>query len=324
MPDDDLIVEVEAPAPVAAEATPEPKPEATPKPAPKAVAPDPVVDLKAQLETMRADKTAEATARQRAEADAAAARAEAATAKSAVVDSNISAVDSAIAAAQAEADGFARDQEAALAAGKFADAALAARKAARAEARIESLEQGKVNLTARKAEAPKQPAQSVEQSAFDKAIANSPPRSQAWLRSHPDYVTNTTLNNKANAAHYSAVSTGLQPDTDEYFDYVERQLGLKAEPAAAEVKPKPTPRAAALPGAPVSRDGGPSSGQLSATSVTLTPGEQARATDGSLIWNYSDPKIGAIKGQPIGLKEYARRKIAMTQSGMYDRSYTEQ
>ena len=269
---------------------------------------------------MEAARAADATRAQRAEADAAAARADAAKAQSAVVDANISTVDSAIAAAQAEADGFARDQEAALAAGKFADAALAARKAARAEARIESLEQGKVNLTARKAEAPKQPAQSVEQSAFDKAIANSPPRSQAWLRSHPDYVTNTTLNNKANAAHYSAVSTGLQPDTDEYFDYVERQLGLKAEPAA-ETKPKPTPRAAALPGAPVSRDGGPSGGTLSSTSVVLTPGEQARANDGTIVYNHNDPNGKFKKGDPIGNVEYARRKLALTKQGAYDRSY---
>ena len=325
MPDDDLIVEVEAPTPVAAEATPEPKPEATPKPAPKAAAPDPVVDLKAQLETMRADKTAEATARQRAEADAASARADAAKAQSAVVDANISTVDSAIAAAQAEADGHARDQEAALAAGNFKLAAELGRKAARAEARIERLEEGKADLAARKAEPPK-PAttQSPQQTAFEQAIAGSAPRAQAWLRAHPTYVTDPELNAQAALAHQRAMKQGLAPDSDAYFEFCERDLGLKQAEAAPEQKPKPQQRAAAMPSAPVSRDGGPSGGTLSSTQVTLSPGEQARATDGTLVWNYNDPKVGAVKGQPIGLKEMARRKLSMTQSGFYDRSYTEQ
>lgn len=324
MPDADLIVEVDAPAPVVVETTP--ATEATPEPAlkPAKVEPGPVEDLKAQLETLQAARTADATARQRAEADAHAARAEATQAKAAVVDANISTVDSAIAAAAAEAEGFARDQEAALAASNWKLAAELGRKAARAEARIEQLEDGKATLAARKAEPPKPQAQTVQQTAFEQAISGSAPRAQAWLRAHPTYVTDPELNAQAALAHQRAMKQGIAPDSDAYFDFCERDLGLKQAPVVETKPPKPQQRAAAMPSAPVSRDGGASGGSLSPTSVTLTPGEQRAATDGSVVWNYSDPKIGAVKGNPVGLKEYAKRKAAMTQDGRYDRSYTEQ
>jgi hypothetical protein len=133
-------------------------------------------------------------------------------------------------------------------------------------------------------------------------------------------VTDPVKNRKANIAHLKAVDEGIQPDTQEYFDYCETELGLK------EAKPneKPT-RTKAMAAAPVSREGGPiTSGKLSPTQVTLTPGEQQRAMDGTLIWNISDAKTGAVKGEPIGLKEFARRKQIMEKEGRYDRSYTDQ
>lgn len=328
MADADLIVEVEAPTAAVVETTlaAEVKPEPAAKPAPKVeAAPDPVVDLKAQLDAMQAARTAETTRAQRAEADAAAARADAAKAHSAVVDANISTVDSAIAAAQAEADGHARDQEAALAGGNFKLAAELGRKAARAEARIERLEEGKADLAARKAEPPKpQSTQSPQQTAFDQAIAGSAPRAQAWLRAHPTYVTDPELNAQAALAHQRAMKQGLAPDSDAYFDFCERDLGLKQAPAAETKPAKPQQRATPMASAPVSRDGAPSGGALTSTQVTLTPGEQRAATDGSVVWNHSDPKTGAVKDAPVGLKEYARRKAAMTSQGRYDRSFTEQ
>ncbi len=323
MADTDLVVEVEpvVTEPVVETKTAEPEKKAEPKT-------DPVADLKQQLVELEAAKTAETSARQRAESEAATARAEAtkqagevAKAKVSLTESNISAVDNAIAAAEAEAEGFARDQVAALAAGKFDDAAAFGRKAARAEARIERLQEGKSDLEARKNEAPKTETRSPQADAFETVIAQSTPRAQQWLRAHPTYVTDPSLNRKANIAHLKALDKGLEVDSDAYFEFAEQELGLKQAP---EVKTEPKQKQTkAMPSAPVSRDSSPTGGALSSTQVTLTPGEVARATDGTIVHNYNDPNGKFKKGEAIGVKEYARRKLALQQQGAYDRSYVE-
>ncbi len=284
---------------------------------------EPVEDLKQQLaELTRKSQATEADAAQ-ARRDADTARAEAAKrgeevakVRTELTESNLSAVDSAIQAAQAEAEGFGRDQQKALEAGEWATATDLGRKAARAEARAVRLEEGKADLEARKAETPKveRETEAKPADAFEQAISNSTPRAQKWLRDHPTFVTDPALNRKANIAHLEALDAGHVLDSDAYFDFCEQKLGLKETPKANS---KTETRTRALPSAPVSRDSSPSGGQLSATQVTLTPGEQARATDGTITWNYTDAKMGAVKGQPVGLKEYARRKAAMTKEGRY-------
>lgn len=321
MPDADLVVEI----PVEAEPVVEGKSETA-----KTVevnntpANEPVEELKQQLATLTEQskqKDAE-NARIRQEADAA--RQEAAKrteelgkVRTDLTATELSAVDSAIQAAQSEAEGYARDQQVALEAGEWAKATDLGRKAARAEAKAVRLEEGKADLEARKAESPKTATttQAKPADAFESAISNSTPRAQKWLRDHPTYVTDPALNRKANIAHLEALDAGHVLDSDAYFDFCEQKLGLKETPKTTNGKTEPRTRA--LPGAPVTRDTSPSGGQLSPTQVTLTPGEQARATDGTIVWNYSDPKIGAVKGQPVGLKEFARRKAAMIKEGRY-------
>ena len=73
--------------------------------------------------------------------------------------------------------------------------------------------------------------------------------------------------------------------------------------------------------APVSASSGGTSG---GTEVRLTKGEAQSATDGTLQWNFNDPKGKFKKGDPIGIQEMARRKKAMTEQGLYDKSYVEQ
>ena len=67
-----------------------------------------------------------------------------------------------------------------------------------------------------------------------------------------------------------------------------------------------------MPSAPISRgDGGDISSGGPAV-VKLSAGEARAATDGSIIWN-----AGPNKGEPIGVKEYARRKAIMMKQGQY-------
>ena len=60
--------------------------------------------------------------------------------------------------------------------------------------------------------------------------------------------------------------------------------------------------------------------------MRLSKGEAASATDGTLTWNYDDPsgQKRFKKGDVIGVQEFARRKLALKESGQYDKSLTEQ
>ena len=100
-------------------------------------------------------------------------------------------------------------------------------------------------------------------------VENFPhPRDQAWLRAHRgDIFKSEERKEDVLAVERTARIKGIQPHTDEYYAYLDRELGydepVRQAPAAR--KPKPTPpqeqRRAPLPGAPVSRSGsGPSQG----------------------------------------------------------------
>lgn len=308
MPDADLVVEVQT------EVVPPPIEEKTKEAELPKI--EPIEDLRAQFDALKSSQEAEKQGREAAQAEAArerqratAAEAERDKVKTDLSESNVSAVDSALAAAKAEADNYQREQQTAFETGDFKAASDAGRKMAKAEARISLLEEGKANLIERKTEAPKRE---------ERQAAPPETKSQAWLRTHPQYaVPDTPLANKATAAHYAALAEGLSVDTDAYIDFCETQLGLKAKPAEKTTERQPENRTRAMPGAPVSRDDTPTGGQASPTRVTLTPGEVRAANDGTVVWNHNDPKVGAVKGTPVGNVEYARRKIAMQKEGRY-------
>jgi hypothetical protein len=52
-------------------------------------------------------------------------------------------------------------------------------------------------------------------------------RSTAWLRSHPEYVTDRQKNWKLNAAHSDAIAEGHAPNSDAYMAHVENYLGIR-------------------------------------------------------------------------------------------------
>jgi len=330
MADEDLVIDIPGDDVVTTQEPEKPPPKAEVR---KEIDPG-EQDLRQQLEALTASQKAEAEGRRRAEDDARRereaaqkAREDAEKARAEVIGSQAETIDSGIAEAQALADAAQRELTAAYEAGDFAKVGEAQRKIARAEARILRLEEGKADIEARRAEKPKPEAKPAEPAGdpVERYISQFSPRSQAWLREHRDAVTDHKTNLRLIAAHNSALAEDHVPDSDAYFAFLEKHLGYtEAEPAA---KSKPvTQRSRPMPAAPA-RDGmsiSPSNGQLKSTQVVLTPGEQRAATDGTHVWNRTDPKIGAVKGQPIGMKEFARRKQAMTAEGRYDKSYTSQ
>lgn len=115
------------------------------------------------------------------------------------------------------------------------------------------------------------------------SFANSlTPASATWVRQHPEYVRDASLNKKMLGAHHMALGDGLQPDTPDYFAHVEKTLGIGHNDDGAKPAPAPATARAGAPSvaAPVSRDT-PSlaSGKPQRQVVTLSPEERAMARD---------------------------------------------
>jgi hypothetical protein len=264
------------------------------------------------------------------------AREEVRTARSEVADRELDTIVSGIAAAQAKADAAQRDYEAAEEAGDVKKKAEAQRRMARAEAEAFRLEEAKGDLEARKA-APRNddaPAARVAVDPFEEYVSQRTPRTADWMRQHRDWVVDPRKGAKLTGAHHMAVGEGLTPDSDEYFEYVEKTLGIREADTpqrngSTNGQTRTQTRRSTPPVAPVNGGAGAHSSGANdnrgENSVRLTKAEAASATDGTLQWNYDDPsgKKRFKKGDPIGLQEMARRKQAMQKQGLYDKNNIE-
>lgn len=281
-------------------------------------------ELKAkQAETERRAQEAEA-ARARAEREAAQHRQDAESARKAQTSSHLDTITTAISASEQDVEGAKSAIRAAKASGDI-DAEIEAQdRLAKARATLLRLDEAKQDIEARAKAPPKREAPVDPVEAF---IQGRTEKTQAWLRAHTEYVRTERGLKKLNAAHAVAEAEDLIPDTPEYFARVEEYLGIgkKADPEpvknpteAAQVQPK---RGAAPPVAPGSGSGGNGGG--GGPSVTLTKREAEAAVDGTICWQWDDPKGKFKKGDPVGVNEFARRKLAMMREGRYDRSFTE-
>lgn len=258
-----------------------------------------------------------------------------------VAEANVQTLANAITATTAELGDMRRSFKEAMEGGDYDKAAELQEQLAVKAVERNALERGKDNLEQQlKAPQPAAASDPVEAMIAGSARAGSPlsARAQGWLKSHPEVAKKQSLASKVGWLHQEAVENGHAVDSDDYYKFLDERMGF-ADPAkddaapaakpngsAGEPKSAPAPRRAKPVSAPVSRDAGPASGNLSDTKIKLTAGEARAATDGTHIWNYDDPtgKGRFKKGDPIGVQEFARRKIKLTQQGAYDRIQTAQ
>ena len=294
-----------------------------------------VEDLKAQAEEMKrereADRAARSEAERRANAErqrAEAAEREAAAARAEAAESNADTITSGLAAAQAEQSSAEADYAAAMEAGDFKAAAKAQSRVAVAAAKIVRLDEAKADVETRKTareEPRKRPVEAPAADAgdeVDRFISTKTAPTAKWLREHRDWVTDPDKSNKLTEAHFNAVNQKIAVDTPEYFEHVEKFIGLRQASGNGAAAPK-APRRGSTPVAPVVHSGGGMNGN--GNEVRLSRGEALAATDGTHVWNYDDPSPQKRfkKGEPIGVQEFARRKQKMQQQGLYDKTYTE-
>lgn len=129
------------------------------------------------------------------------------------------------------------------------------------------------------------------------------PRSASWLRENKDVLRNDRAVRKMFRAHEDAVEDGIEPDTDEYFSFIEQRLGIHrqteedSDPMSAAASPATPRRSVSPPAAPVSRGSGTRPGV-----VRLTRDEAETAK-----------LLGMTE------KEYAKNKLALQEEGKLGR-----
>lgn len=317
IPDEEANLEVAKAADEKVAAKEEPKEEKVEKKDPA------VEELTSQYKELEAREASERSRRIAAETEAARHRSEAETARKQVASSQLDTVVTALNAAKESAEQAKRDLRAARESGNVDDEVEAADRLAIARAEERRLDEAKDDLEARAKAQPRrqdtQPTDVVE--AF---VRGRTQPTADWIRAHPEFVRTETGLKKLTAADAVAQAEGLVPDTPEYFARAEEYLGITKKEApktateAAQVKPRAS--APVAPGSAVA-NGGSGGGQ----EVRLTQREANAAQDGTIVWNTPDPtgKNRWKVGDPIGLVEMGRRKLAMQKSGLYDKSQYE-
>ncbi len=230
-----------------------------------------------------------------------------------VVTTRKDAITTTIESLTKDKDGAKRDLKQALEIGDYEKVADAQDRISAANARIVAAEQGRQVLE-EESKAPPRQHQPIVSDPVEELARRLEPRSAAWIRQHPEYVGAGELNAKMIRAHHSAIGEGLQPETDSYFTFINRKLGLEREP---EMSRQPPPRedltmrqqddTRSPLSAPVGREVSQSPRrQASPGRVHLSADEVSTALALNL-----DPK----KTDKEVLEEYARNKVALMSEG---------
>lgn len=93
---------------------------------------------------------------------------------------------------------------------------------------LSELKRGEKAMKEQIAAAEKMPAASSQQGdMIDQIAAQVSPRSAAWIRESREHLKTERDVRKMFRAHEDAVDDGLEPDSDEYFQYIEQRLGMR-------------------------------------------------------------------------------------------------
>jgi len=287
---------------------------------------DPVAELKKQYDEIQAQQKQDQEARETAEARARAAdqarqqaEEQAQSARTETQQTRYGAAEQGIENAKAAALAAKSEYKAAMEAGDWAKAADAQERLADARGDLRFHEQMKNAWEMQQQQPQRQQPAGDPVDDYINRVAQQTPNSANWLRNHRDWITDQKKNARLTAAHWDAVSEGLTVDSPQYFDHVERKIGMKTETPKTN-SGATLPRRHSAPVAPVVPSPGGTSG--GSNEVRLSKGEAATATDGTLVWNYDDPSGQKRwkKGDPIGLQEMARRKKQLQEQGQYDKA----
>ena len=254
-------------------------------------------DVEKQLAKLKKKLEAEQKARREAEERALQAQQKLNSAYSEVEDTNLQLINSAIETVKRDNDILKSHYASSMAAGDYDKAAEIQETMSANAAKLLQLENGKQAMESK----PKNQA-TFNNDPVEQFASQLSPRSAEWIRKNPQCVTDPRLMQKMVAAHNLAVADGYQPDTDDYFGFIEDTLRLnrrqQRQVEAEDESPlssasKPVSRQAPPPPAPANKNG-----SSRPNVVRLSPAEAQAARD-----------MGMTD------QEYALNKIALQKAG---------
>lgn len=228
--DDDIEILIEADAPVE-----EKKPEAL-------SAEEGIEKLKAELAAEQTRSAQERTARAEAERRAAQAGSAREAAERSAKDNELAVVTGAIETIQQAQSTAKTAYAAALTAGDFNAAADLQEQISTNAAKLQQLESGKVFLSEEVKNPPPRREEPRITDPVEAMASQLTAPSAAWIRAHPEYARDQALYEKMVRADAAAWGSGIQRDTPEYFEHVEKSLGMRQE-ARQERRETPPPAA---------------------------------------------------------------------------------
>lgn len=232
-------------------------------------------------------------------------------------DAEYNSVLTAIAAEQSALDKAEADYAGYSSVGDFANAAKAQRVMSTAAARLDRLEEGKLSFEQKRAAEPKPAPRAAPQAApldFEGRIAQLPDTAKSWLRKHPEFVNDTSLNEKIGHTHnYLTKNRNVEAFSPAYFEALDDEFGFKTTPRA-EAEPQPQRRSMPV-SAPVSRDVPTASGQRQPSSkMNLSAEERAIARSSFTATDMTNDQKELLYAQN-------KRKLAnMRANGQYPQS----
>ena len=240
-------------------------------------------------------------------------------------DAEFNSVLTAIAAEQSLLDKAESDYAAFSHAQDWGNAAKAQRAMATAASRLDRLEDSKQAFEKRDKTAPAAEARTAPPKApdFEQRISQMPDSAKTWLRKHPEFISDDSLNRKIGGVHqYLTEHKGVQAFSPAYFEALDTEFGFKAGDTTQRHDPQPTKQRSIPMTAPVSREAVTTSGQRgTSTKITLTE-EERQIARMSIIDRPDMPKMTDAQKEYL----YAQNKqklLRMRASGEY-RQTTEQ
>lgn len=251
------------------------------------------------IETLKKKLEAEKRRAEAAEKRAFEAKQQIAKAHQDVKDSNYQLVSNALETAKGRAEALKTAFSEALSVGDHTRVAEIQSAMMENESHISELKKGKKALKQQMKEAEQAEIKPMERTIdpIEQMAQSVSPRSASWLRENRDNLKDERSIRKMFRAHEDCIDDGIEPDSDDYFKFIEQRLGWQKqeEPDPVSEASAPAPkRQAPPPAAPVSRGG------QRANVIRLSAAEADTA-----------------KALGMTPEEYAKNKVLLQKEGRY-------
>lgn len=248
------------------------------------------VDPASGIEELKRKLSNEKLARQDAERRAQQANAQVQKAYVEVEDTNYQLVRNAIDTVRGRSEILRGAYAEAMSVGDYTKAAEVQEAMSTNAVQLSELERGRVAMENRAQQVKAVPAPVGDH--IERLASAVSPTSAAWLRENREHIADERAVKRMFRAHEDAVEDGFEPDSREYFDFIEQRLGVRRAPAPEPVAENPLSSAAAPrrspspPAAPVSR------GNATRPTVVRLSREEA---DLAASWGYTPEQYAANK-----------------------------